>query len=179
MVSFQGQLSLHGQLPIWKRRCTARNLCHITLWLSHFLCSLLIRTSTYSPFMLPHDLVWPDTLGVSSSCYQTQVWMLATQKPVIWEASVSRKESRFNQKIRQSGEKVDSCRETDSKGSAQPWQLWKGKLGVVGRKSLSESLRQEVGFCITLHCVRLADPLFRCYLAPWSACRIAKGGCWK
>ena len=42
------------------------------------------------------------------------------------EASVSRKERYFIQKSGQSGEKVDSCPETNTKDSARPWQLLKG-----------------------------------------------------
>ena len=55
-------------------------------------------------------------------CYQTQVPLFSAQKPIIErrEASVSRKESCFNQKSRQSGEKVNSYPETNSEDSAQP-----------------------------------------------------------
>ena len=67
-----------------------------------------------------------------------------------WEASVSTKERSFIQKSQHSGEKVDSCPETNFKDSAQPWQFLKGKRG----KNLSEYSRQEVGFCIILHCVQ-------------------------
>lgn len=52
--------------------------------------------------------------------YQTQVQLLAAHKPIIQKASVSRKESCFNQKTWQFWDKLDSCPETSSKDSAQP-----------------------------------------------------------
>ena len=65
-------------------------------------------------------------IAATRGCYWTQVWLLATQKPVTQEASVSRKESCFNQKSQPSGEEVDSCLETNSHDSAQPGHF-KGK----------------------------------------------------
>ena len=52
--------------------------------------------------------------------------------------------SGFNQKSWQSGEEVDSCPKTSSKDSAQSCWFLRGK------KNLSESSRQEVGFCTLL-----------------------------
>ena len=40
--------------------------------------------------------VW--SRGWCHFCYQTQVWLLAAQKPIIWKASVNRKEKYFNPK---------------------------------------------------------------------------------
>ena len=60
-------------------------------------------------------------------CYRTQVQLLTAKNPIIRETSANRKEGCFNQKRRQSGEKVDSCPKTNSKVSAQPWQFLKGK----------------------------------------------------
>ena len=59
--------------------------------------------------------------------YQTQVWLLAAHKPIIREASVSRKERCLIQKQWQSGEKVNSCAITHSQDSAQPSQFLKWK----------------------------------------------------
>ena len=39
------------------------------------------------------------------------------QKPVIWEASISRKERCFNQKSQPAGEMLGSCPEANSEGS--------------------------------------------------------------
>ena len=103
-------------------------------------------------------------------CYWTQVHLLTTQKLIIWEASVSRKERCFNQKSWQSGEKVDSCPKTSFENSAQLWQLLKGRMRG---KYLSESLSQEVGFWILSIKWRLADSS-DVILPEWSACRISR-----
>ena len=67
--------------------------------------------------------------AVDCLCYQTHVWLIATQEPIIWEASVSRKERCFHQKSRQSGKMVDSCPETNSEDSVQLRQFLKEKIG--------------------------------------------------
>ena len=66
--------------------------------------------------------------------------MLTTQKSVIQEASVSKRENSFNQKNWQAGEKGISCSETNPEDSAQPWQFLKGKMEVDG-ENLSGSWR--------------------------------------
>ena len=66
-------------------------------------------------------------------CYWTQVQLFTAQKPIIQEASVSRKEWCFNQKIHQSGEKVDSCLETDLEDSSEPWKDFKGENGELSQ----------------------------------------------
>ena len=53
-------------------------------------------------------------------CCPTQVHLLTTQKPVIREVSVNRKESYFNQESQQPAEMGDSCLEITSEDSAQP-----------------------------------------------------------
>lgn len=96
-----------------------------------------------------------------NKCLLNIVLLLITQKLIIQEASVIRKESFLKQKSQCSGEKVVLCPETISEESAQSWQFLKGK----GGKSLHESLRQEVGFCIFLNCVQtgwLSLQMFSC-----------------
>ena len=107
-------------------------------------------------------------------CYQTQVRLLAAQKPIIRGASVTRKESCFNQKSQRSGEKVDSCPETNSKDSVQPRTFLKGKM-----EGWEESQWVIRGGGWILH----RSPLHADWLSlssdvilpVWSACRIAKG----
>ena len=78
-------------------------------------------------------------------------------KPIIREASVSRKERCFNQESRQSGEIVDSCPETSSEDSAEPWQLLKGKM-EGGRISVNHWGRRLHSASFSTEC-RLADTL--------------------
>lgn len=57
--------------PFWKRRCTARNLYHITLWLICLLGSLFsTNISTYSLLRLTHNLgsAWHVRVVISSWC---------------------------------------------------------------------------------------------------------------
>ena len=96
------------------------------------------------------------------ACYRTEVWLLTAQKPIIQEASVRRKESCFNQKSQQSGEKVDLGPETNSEDCAQLWQFLKGKIG--GRISVNHPGRMLGSASFSIVC-RLAGSLFRGYLA--------------
>ena len=95
--------------------------------------------------------------------YQTQVQLLTTQKPIIWEASVSIKERCFNQKNWLSGEIVDSCAETNSR-VCSAMTVFKRKWGSDG-KNLSESLLRRLGSASFSIAYRLADCYFRYYLA--------------
>ena len=105
-------------------------------------------------------------------CYRTQVWLLAAQKANNWEAGVDRKESCFNQKSRQSGEKVDSCPKTNSKDSAQPWQFLKGK-----KREESQWIIEAGGWILypSPLCADWLTLSSDIILPVWSACRIAKG----
>ena len=94
-------------------------------------------------------------------CYGTQVQLFTAQKPIIQELTVSRKGWCFNQKIHQSGEKVDSCLETDLENSSEPWKDFKGENG-----ELSQWLTEAWG------CVQ-HESFFWCYLA----CVICLQGC--
>ena len=74
-------------------------------------------------------LIMPITILCITVCYQTQVQLLVTQKPINLRGKCAKKEGYFNQKSQQSREKVDSWPKTNSKDSAQPWLLSKGKEG--------------------------------------------------
>lgn len=94
--------------------------------------------------------------------YSAQVQLLAAPETIIWEASVNRMESSFNQKSQQSGERVDLFSEANSKDLAQLWQYFKEKMG----EEPHESLRKEIRFCSLLHCVQMGWLSHQYYPAP-------------
>ena len=92
----------------------------------------------------------------TSHCYQTQIWLLATQKPIIREAGATTKERCSIQKSPQSGEKVDSCPESNSEDSAQSWQFLLGEMwGKHFREPFSRSLDSVLFFIVC----KMADSL--------------------
>lgn len=104
-------------------------------------------------------------------------WQLTAQKPIIQE-EVSL-ERCFNQKSWQSGEKVDSCPETNSKDSAQPGVVvLKGKNGGWGGEC---QWIREARSWVLHHSSLPANwlTLFRYYLA-WVIClQDSLAGCWR
>lgn len=90
-------------------------------------------------------LVFLRIMGLYSS-YWTQVRLLATRKPVIREANVSRKESQSF------GEMVDSYPETTSEDSARPWQFLNGKR-EVGRRISVNHWGRRLGSASILCCM--------------------------
>ena len=75
-------------------------------------------------------------------CYWTQVWLLATRKPIL-----GGKEKLPYSGGQQPREKVDSCPRTNSEDSAGPWKFLKGE-GEVNH------LRRASEFVI-FHCVQV------------------------
>lgn len=94
--------------------------------------------------------------------YSAQVQLLVAPETIIWEASVNRMESSFNQTSQKSGERVDLCFQANSKDLAQPWQYFKEKIGVESHESLSK----EIGFCSLLCFVQMGWLSHRYYPAP-------------
>lgn len=90
--------------------------------------------------------------------------LLTTQKPMIWEASVSIKEKCFNQKNWLSGEIVDSCAR-DQLQSLLSHDSFKRKRGSDG-KNLSESLLRRFGFCLILYCLQTSWLLLQILSCP-------------
>ena len=88
-------------------------------------------------------------------CCPPRVHLLTTQKPVIREASVNRKESYFNQESQQAAEIGDSCLEITSEESAQPWQVSKGKFERISGNHGG----RRVGSASFFIACRLADSL--------------------
>ena len=107
------------------------------------------------------------TIKQKSMCNGNHIWLLSAHKPIAWEASVHRKERCFNQKSRQPG----------GEGGLMFWDqlpwLFSALTFFKGKRrgnNLSESSRQEVGFCIFLHCVQtgwLSSDVFLSHVISW------------
>ena len=103
---------------------------------------------------------WQDNLMCELTVLPNSDLAARCSKTNNWEENISRKERCFNKKSQQSREEGDLCPQTSSEDSIQPWEFVKGKRS----ENLNE-LRQEVGFCIILHCLKTGW----CYLA-WVIC---------
>ena len=89
------------------------------------------------------------------------------------EATVGRKESCFNQKTGQSGEKVGSCPKTNSEDSAWPWKFLKGKREVISATEIGEQTHSR----LPLHAGLLTprDLSFYAILFTQFVCEITEG----
>ena len=112
------------------------------------------------------------TIKQKSMCNGNHIWLLSAHKPIAWEASVHRKERCFNQKSRQPGEKVDSCSETNSQDSFQPWHFLKGNVGETISVNRRGRRLGSVSFSIVC---KLADSLQMFSCPMWSPEGLLRG----
>ena len=127
----------------------------------HSMCTLNLRNKSV-PFQKPSRT--PMTMHVTSGL--VSLLLLNSGCSCSWlksqEASVNRKDRCFNQKSQQSGEKVDSCPEMNSKDFLQSWYVFKGK---TDGGTESQWVREAEGWVQRGPPQLQAGWLSRCYLA--------------
>ena len=119
----------------------------MSIWINRCPCSTSFLTNKVLCYML---WILKSYRTSNRICYWIQVQLLTTRKANTRETSAGRNGSLLYSGGQQFGEKVDSCPRTNSEDSARPWQFLKG----TGGKNLSESSREEVGFCVIFHCMQ-------------------------